>query len=225
MNQPRLIAFDLDGVLYTSEPFIAEAYRESIAAVNQRRPGSFARVPSAREILDHVGWPVADILNRLFPEAEPEAVRLLYEVTLDVICDFVSRRRGTLYAGVAETLAELSADGDLLAVASNGRTRYVITVLETYGLADLFIPAITADQVGDKTAVLRAYLERHAVSPNRVVMIGDRSSDVAAAQAIGCSFVGCDYGHGYRHEIEGAGPIAARFDQLPAAIKTAIGAD
>ena len=30
----RLICFDLDGVLYSSEPFLGEAYREAIALVN-----------------------------------------------------------------------------------------------------------------------------------------------------------------------------------------------
>jgi phosphoglycolate phosphatase-like HAD superfamily hydrolase len=45
-------------------------------------------------------------------------------------------------------------------------------------------------------------------------MIGDRASDVAAARALGTPFIGCDYGHGYRPEIEGAGPIISRFDAL-----------
>jgi phosphoglycolate phosphatase len=219
MSRPGLIAFDLDGVLYTSEPFIGEAYRESIAAVNARRPGSFARVPSTREILDHIGWPVPVILERLFPAVEAEAVDLLYAVTLDVICGYVERRKGTLYPGVAETLAELAAEGYVLAVASNGRARYVSAVLDTYGLRSLFVPPITADQVGDKERVLRAYLERHALPAARLVMIGDRSSDVAAARAVGCAFVGCDHGHGYRHEIEGAGPIVERFRDLPGVIR------
>jgi phosphoglycolate phosphatase-like HAD superfamily hydrolase len=49
-------------------------------------------------------------------------------------------------------------------------------------------------------------------------MIGDRASDVEAATAVGCRFIGCDYGHGYRAEIEGVGPLVSAFDQLPGAI-------
>ena len=214
----KLVAFDLDGVLYSSEPFLGEAYREAIAAVNARRPGSFSRIPSTREILDHVGWPVGVILERLFPSVEEAAVRLLYDTTLDVICAYVRRGAGLLYPDVPETLRRLSADGYLLAVASNGRERYVSSVLSTYQLSDLFVAPITADQVGDKTAVLRGYLQRHAVAPGDTVMVGDRSSDVQAAGAVGCRFVGCDYGHGYRDEIVDAGPIVSRFADLPAAI-------
>jgi phosphoglycolate phosphatase len=210
-----LVAFDLDGVIYSSEPFIAESYRESIRLVNARRPGSFARVPSTREILDHVGWPVATILERLFPSVEPAAVQLLFETTLDVICDFVRREQGQIYPEIAPTLARLVACGHTLTIASNGRRAYIEAVLETYALSEYFAPIVSADEVGDKAAVLRAYLQRHQVDATRTIMIGDRSSDVDAARAVGTLFIGCDYGHGYRNEIEGAGPIVNRFNALP----------
>jgi phosphoglycolate phosphatase len=204
----------LDGVLYSSEPFIAEAYRESIARVNAQRPGSFPRVPTTREILDHIGWPVPTILARLFPQRDPAAVELLYAMTLDVICDFVRRQQGHIYPQVATTLRALAAHGYCLTIASNGRARYIEAVLATYALTPLFQPVISADQVGDKEAVLRATLTRHAVPPARVIMVGDRASDVAAARAVGTHFIGCDYGHGYRNEIDGAGPIVSRFAEL-----------
>ncbi|MGD0949022.1 MAG: HAD family hydrolase [Candidatus Binatia bacterium] len=215
-----LIAFDLDGVLYSSEPFLGEAYREAIANVNARRPNSFPRVPSTREILDHVGWPVTVILDRLFPDIDATAVDLLYAETLEVICAHVARREGILFPGVAETLADLRRSGRLLAVASNGRQRYIETVLSTYGIARHFLELITIESsaIENKAGLLRAYLERHGLAPARLVMVGDRSSDVEAAAAVGCYFIGCDYGHGYCDEIKGAGPIVSAFDQLPAAI-------
>lgn len=219
-----LIAFDLDGVLYSSEPFLGEAYREAIANVNGRRPNSFPRVPTTREILDHVGWPVTVILDRLFPDIDATAVDLLYAETLEVICAHVARREGILFPGVAATLADLRRSGRLLAVASNGRQRYIETVLSTYGIARHFLELITVESgtIENKAGVLRAYLARHRLGPEQVVMVGDRSSDVEAAAAVGCHFIGCDYGHGYRDEIEGAGPIVSAFDQLPAAIATVL---
>jgi len=213
-----LIAFDLDGVLYSSEPFLGEAYREAIANVNRRRPGSFDRVPSTREILDHVGWPVAKILERLFPRVDPEAVALLFDETLDVICERIHTRQGRLYEDVPDTLRELLGEGFRLALASNGRRPYVETVLETYEIAPLFEPRLSADELGGKNQVLRGYVERAGVCAAEVVMVGDRASDVEAAAVVGCGFVGCDYGHGYRHEIEAAGPVAGRFADVPGLI-------
>jgi phosphoglycolate phosphatase len=215
-----LIAFDLDGVIYSSEPFLGEAYREAIANVNARRPNSFSRVPSTREILDHVGWPVPVILARLFPEIDRTAVDLLYAETLDVICARIERGEGMLFAGVQETLARLRQAGLALAVASNGRRRYIETVLSSYGIAQHFAGLITVDggAITNKGQILRGYLERYRLTPERMVMIGDRASDVEAAIAIGCHFVGCDYGHGYRGEIEGAGPVVSAFGELPRAI-------
>jgi len=217
-----LIAFDLDGVLYSFEPFLGDAYREAIANVNAARPGSFARVPTTREILDHVGWPLPVIFANLFGDADEAALTALHAETLSVICGHVAGSDGILYPGVADTLRALHAGGFALAIASNGRTRYVETVLATYALGDLFIPRVTADMVGDKTSILRFYRYRLALAPGAVVMVGDRTSDVEAAQAVGCHFVGCDYGHGYRHEIEAAGPLVSRFTDLPGAIEAVL---
>lgn len=215
-----LIAFDLDGVIYTSEPFLGDAYREAIANVNARRPDSFPRVPSTREILDHVGWPVPVILARLFPNVDRTAVDLLYAETLDVICVRVERGEGILFADVHDTLARLRRSGFLLAIASNGRRRYVEAVLRSNRIAAYFTELVTVGSgtIADKAQILHAHVARQALTPSEVVMVGDRSSDVEAAVAIGCHFIGCDYGHGYRSEIEGAGAVVSAFSQLPNAI-------
>jgi phosphoglycolate phosphatase len=215
-----LIAFDLDGVLYSSEPFLGEAYRESIANVNARRPGSFPRVPTTREILDHVGWPVPVILERLFPAVDPLAVELLYKETLDVICAHVRRGEGLLFPGVGETLARLRAADLTLVIASNGRRPYIEAVLQANGIAAHFAELVAVDQehMRVKADLLRAYLARYQLSSQRLLMIGDRASDVEAAEAVGCRFIGCDYGHGYQHEIAAAGPMVSAFAQLPEVI-------
>jgi phosphoglycolate phosphatase len=221
-----LIAFDLDGVIYSSEPFLGEAYREAIAAVNTRRAGSFPRVPTTREILDHVGWPVPVILARLFPAVDDAAVELLYAETLQVICAHVRRGEGLLFPGVAQTLDRLQAADFTLAIASNGRQSYIEAVLQANGIAPQFVERITVDRerMKQKADVLRAYLTRYELPRQRLVMVGDRASDVEAAVAVGCHFIGCDYGHGYRHEIEAAGPMVSAFDQLPEAIDRVLAA-
>lgn len=218
-----LLAFDLDGVLYSSEPFLGAAYDEAIAAVNGRHPGAFARTPSTAEILAHVGWPIPVIFANLFPDAPGAALDDLHAETLAVICRRVAAGEGIVYPGVADTLRALRAAGHALCVASNGRARYVETVLATAGVADCFLARVTADEVGDKTAILRHYLAALPAAPRRTVMVGDRASDVDAARAVGCHFVGCDYGHGHRAEIEAAGPLVQDFRALPAVIARLLG--
>ncbi len=212
-----VVAFDLDGVLYSSEPFLGAVYRETIASVNERHPGTFARVPSTREILNHVGWPLTVILRRLFPVVDSQAIDWLYHESLPVICRYVAAGKGILFPGARETLLELSAQDRKLVIASNGRRRYIETVLITYALDALFDPLITVEDLpgAAKGEVLQNYLARYAISADALVMVGDRASDVDAARAVGCRFVGCDYGHGYRHEIEAFGPTIATIADLP----------
>jgi phosphoglycolate phosphatase len=215
------VAFDLDGVLYSAEPFLGDAYREAIAVVNERRPGSFPRVPATAEILEHVGWPVPVILQRLFPAVDPEAVELLYLHTLPVICARVRHGEGELFPGVADTVAVLHQRGYRLGVASNGRRPYVEAVLSTYDLTPFFVDLIAVES-GSKTGksdILRAYVDRHAVKGGELVMVGDRASDVEAAGDLGCAFIGCDYGYGHRDEIAGAGEVISEFNQLPVALE------
>jgi phosphoglycolate phosphatase-like HAD superfamily hydrolase len=220
-----LVAFDLDGVLYSAEPFLGEAYREAIAKVNRRRPGAFPRVPSTTEIIAHVGWPVPVILARLFPSVDEDAIGLIYAETLDVICAHVRRLEGRVFPAVAETLGQLRDAGCLLAVASNGRRRYVEAVLETHGLAPYFVPLLSVDgedAPSSKADLLRGYMERHETPVVRTVMVGDRESDVEAAAAVRCRFVGCDYGHGHRAEIEDAGPVVSSFAELAPIIRALV---
>src|SRR5262245_24369352 len=116
-----LLAFDLDGVLYSSEPFLGEAYREAIANVNARHPGAFPRVPTTQEILAHVGWPIPVIFANVFGDVAEGPLEDLHAETLDVICRRVANREGTFYPHVADTLRDLRAAGHVLCVASNGR--------------------------------------------------------------------------------------------------------
>jgi phosphoglycolate phosphatase-like HAD superfamily hydrolase len=122
---------------------------------------------------------------------------------------------------VAATLAALGDSAYALGVASNGRHPYIAAVLDTYELRPCFVDLVAVES-GSKTTkadLLRAYVTRHAVEQGKLVMIGDRASDVEAARDLSCLFVGCDYGHGYRGEIEGAGPIISAFSDLPPAIR------
>ena len=98
---------------------------------------------------------------------------------------------------------------------------------------DVAIPLRTSLYAPDVTPETAAILARAGCEEARIPLgsgsalirnevLGLAVTDVEAAAAVGCRFIGCDYGHGYRHEIEGAGPIVSAFDQLPAAIATAL---
>src|SRR6185295_11397021 len=102
-------------------------------------------------------------------------------------CRRVRERQGTLFDGVAATLDVLNGRGHDLVVASNGRRPYVEAVLQTYDLTGRFAPLLTVEhgRIDDKNALLAAYLDAFRVQPAGVTMVGDRSSDVEAAAAVG----------------------------------------
>jgi phosphoglycolate phosphatase-like HAD superfamily hydrolase len=159
------------------------------------------------------------IFANLFPGADTDALDDLHGETLDVICRRRRRSRGHLLSRtVAETLRDLHAAGHALCVASNGRTRYVETVIATYGVADLFLPRVTAGR--------RRRQDRHPPPlPHgrypRSAAHGDGRRPRQRRRRRPrrrLPFIGCDYGHGHRQEIEHAGPLVQDFAALRAVI-------
>ena len=50
-------------------------------------------------------------------------------------------------------------------------------------------------------------------------MIGDRKTDLEAAQYCNCSFIGCYWGHGDMEELEGSNVIIEEPTSLISAVK------
>ena len=52
-----------------------------------------------------------------------------------------------------------------------------------------------------------------------IIVIGDRSSDLAAAKAVNGAFVGCVYGYGSQGELDGADELVKNPFEIAPAVK------
>src|SRR5438552_4096762 len=93
------LAFDMDGVIYTSEPYIAEAYYEAF-----RRGGLKLRKPSLEEILGQIGKPVEEIFQALFPGITPEQQETFKKQSMLVINEMMAQGKGQVYPGISEVI-------------------------------------------------------------------------------------------------------------------------
>lgn len=123
------------------------------------------------------------------------------------------------YAGMADFLARLREKGCRLVIATSKPEDTARKILEYFDLAgyfDLICGARAGDKASaDKASVIRSALSR-AGETGRVIMVGDRSYDVAGAHTLELPAVGVLYGYGSREELEEAGAdfIAADLDAL-----------
>jgi len=201
-SQVKMIAFDIDGTLFSSESIILDVYIRAIHEFRERT-GNQLQVPTREEIMFQVGRPVKEIFQNLLPGISEKERDEVSNRVLDLLCDSVRTGGGNYYGGVGSTIHYLREKGYLLTSASNGRKPYVETVLDTAGVLSFFEPLVVVgmQDITTKVGILREYIRKYNLSPDSIAMIGDRHSDWEAARQNGCFFLFCEYGHAPPGEI------------------------
>lgn len=198
----KLIAFDVDGTIYSSEGIIGATYQEAIGKFIQSS-GINIKIPSSKEIMAQIGKPVKTIFANLLPQL-PEADRdKISDDVLVLLCEKTSAGKGHYYEGVYEVFEYLKNSGFILTIASNGRRRYVETVVQTIKI-DKFIEEIAIldyTNLKNKGDILNFYRTKYRLKGREILMVGDRDSDKDAATQNNSYFAFCKYGHAPIGEI------------------------
>ncbi|HNI91302.1 MAG TPA: HAD hydrolase-like protein, partial [Leptospiraceae bacterium] len=80
LNTVKLLAFDVDGTLFSSEEIILDTYIEAIQRFIQKHNKKIP-IPTKEKIIEQIGLPVKKIFLNLLPELE--------EIERDEISDSV----------------------------------------------------------------------------------------------------------------------------------------
>lgn len=199
----KILAFDIDGTLFSSENIILDTYIESIQKFIELS-GKNLPIPSKEKIIKQVGLPVKQIFRNLLPELKEEERDSISDNVLVLLCEKIYEKKGTLYSGVEESIMELFDRKYILCIASNGRAPYINAILDSYKLLPYFKELIVIDygSIQSKGDILKAYITKFNMEGENALMIGDRKSDLDAAIDGGSPFAFCEYGHAEPKEIE-----------------------
>ena len=112
-----------------------------------------------------------------------------------------------IYPGITPMLRALKASGAYMAVASGKPAKFLVRIIEHFGLTPYFEKVVGPDpssHSSDKAAQILAALPEGA-RPEDAWMIGDRCFDVDSAHALGMTAVAVGYGYGSAEEFARCG--------------------
>lgn len=182
------IIFDLDGTLWNATGSACAIWNRVF-----ERHGVDLRM--TQELVEKtMGKSMWEIAEFLFPEKEEKERMAIVDDFGDEEVIYLTEHGGILYEGVAESLAELSAENDLF-IVSNAQDGYVQAFLHAHNLGKYFRDYEMSGRTGkDKGPNIVAVMERNGVE--KAVYVGDTADDEKAARYAGIPFIWANYGFG-----------------------------
>jgi phosphoglycolate phosphatase len=182
-----LIAFDWDGTLFDSTAIITRSIQLAVGDVG-------GTVPSDHEASYVIGLGLMQALAHAAPDVPQDKYPELGE---RYKFHYMRHQNDiSLFPGVLPMLADLRAQGHLLAVATGKSRRGLDEVLHAVELKDVFHASRTADETAGKPhpRMLHELMAELGVPAERVLMVGDTTHDLQLALNAGCASVGVSYG-------------------------------
>tara|TARA_B100000963_G_C22615729_1_gene667239 strand:+ start:1479 stop:2084 length:606 start_codon:yes stop_codon:yes gene_type:complete len=175
-----LVVFDLDGTLIDSSRSILESHEAAWKSVN-------AKCPPKEKILKLTGLPLIDIMQKLGPEYDPQALAKVYSQTY-----IEATKHERLFDGVTELLANKFR----AAVATGKSQRGADRVVRHFGFEGRFEVILGGNSVPNPKPnpdLLFSIME--STGTKDLIMVGDTTYDLEMANAAGVRGVGVSWGH------------------------------
>lgn len=187
MKRPVLIVFDLDGTLTDSADLGRLLFKRVFALLG------FGEISD--ELADSFNGPSADEVCRIMgiEDRKDEYNRLIDEVETELV-----RKGGKIYPGVLEMLSALAPHAHL-AILTNGSPVYCETCIEHYGFSPYI--GLHSGFASGVTKAMRIAMWEKELGARRVIVVGDRATDISNARAANAYAIGVTFGMGSREEL------------------------
>ncbi|MGK7911288.1 MAG: HAD-IA family hydrolase [Synechococcus sp.] len=206
-----VIAFDLDGTLSDPAKGIAASlnYALNKLGVAERNPDTLTR---------YIGPPLPSIFIDLLDTSDTATIQQAIGHYRDRY-NSIGYQENVLFDGIRDVLEALVADNYRLYIATGKGPAIARAVVEYFELQQYFIDILGCGLQRQKHELLEEILatERDL----RLVMVGDRSHDALAGQAVGARTIGVLWGFGSAQELQqsGAEVLLDAPCQLPACLE------
>jgi len=207
----RAVLFDLDGTLTDPKLGITRSIQHALR--KRGRP-----VPDADSLEPWIGPPLEHSFRAYAGMSDSDAKQAVEDYR-EYFAD-VGLYENAVYPGIPELLADLSARGIRLALATSKPTVFAERILAHFQLAVHFehvVGSFLDGRRSEKREIIADALTALGVTRERVSHVGDRKHDVEGALANGVTSIAAGWGYGSREELVAAG--ASHFAESVSALR------
>lgn len=198
------LIFDVDGTLWDSRVPVGEAWN----AVIEQETGKPVELSPAR-LSTLFGKTIREITDAVLSHLPPDRRDEVAAACFEYENRYLAQHPGTLYPGVAETLAILAQRWPLYLV-SNCQSGYIDVFLRSTGLTPCVRGHLChGDTRRSKGDTIRILMEREGLSSP--VYVGDTQGDADACAQAGIPMIWVSYGFG---RVKNPWRMISAFDQL-----------
>lgn len=185
------LIFDLDGTLIDSRPGIHASLKQTIQQ-------TFPHI-NVDSLVFQIGPQIRDIMRTVLGQLTELQLDSL-ETRFRSLYDNFGWKEYSVYTGVIETLKTLTSRAKQLYIVTNKPQLPTRQILTEASLHTFFCEVITPDthqpKFRNKASMLYFLLDKHKMSLNQTIYVGDSEEDAISAQICGVDFIGVEYGYG-----------------------------
>ena len=188
-----LILFDLDGTVFDTVQTILNSLKATIENAGLRKL-------TDEEVNAFIGPPIIDSLHRYFPELSDDEIDNLTKAYRQYYIDY-ELLKAKPFTNIPEVITTLKENGYKIALATYKLMRCVTPLFDYYDMTKYFdtLRGSINEKGLTKTDIMRLAIEDCKVTDyDRVCMIGDTEHDLRGAINLGVSFIGVNYGAGFK---------------------------
>ncbi|QHT46238.1 HAD hydrolase-like protein [Bacillus sp. SB49] len=215
----KSVIFDMDGTLFQTNLVLESALDDAFDYL--RNSGKWEGQTPIELYREIMGVPLPEVWKALMPDHSEEDRRLTDAFFLARLLHHIKEGNGALYPHAGETLRLLKEKGCRLFIASNGLIDYLQAIVRCYSLDEWVTETFSIEQIDslDKADLVKEIVNKYDLKD--AVVVGDRLSDIRAAETNGLVSVGCRFDFAKEEELAEADYIINELqDLLPVVMQT-----
>ena len=198
----QALIFDMDGTLFQTDKILEISlddtfnHLRSLDQWNRETP-----IDKYREIM---GVPLPVVWETLLPNHPITIRKQIDAYFLERLVANIKSGEGDLYPNVKEVFSILKENNIAIYIASNGLPTYLQAIVEFYKLDNWVTETCSIQQIEslNKSDLVRTIIQKYKIT--NAAVVGDRLSDINAANENGLVSIGCNFDFAQENELKQA---------------------